>query len=47
MLNHVLEEEYLHLIQLSLGIADEFANGTARQLEYEIDVARKFPTPSR
>lgn len=47
MLNHVLEEEYLHLIQKSLGIAEDFAKGTARQLEYDIEEPRKFAKPDR
>jgi len=45
MLNHALEEKYLHLIQKSLGRATEFGKGTARYLEYEVDDIRKFPRP--
>lgn len=46
-LNHVLEEEYLHLVQKAHGEADEFIKGTALVLELEIDDSRKFPAPDR
>jgi hypothetical protein len=45
MLNHVLEEEYLHLIQKSRGIAESFSKGTARYLEHDVDESRQFPVP--
>ncbi len=45
MLNHVLEEEYLHLVQKSVGMADEFTRGTAQDLESDVDETRKFPRP--
>lgn len=45
MLDHVLEEELLHLVQKASGRAGEFAPGTGRTLEGEVDVERKFPLP--
>jgi hypothetical protein len=45
MLNHVLEDELLHLEQKRQGRATTFARGTARALEEEVDEARKFPHP--
>jgi hypothetical protein len=45
MLKHVLEEELRHLVQKASGHAGEFAPGTGRSLEAEVDVERKFPLP--
>ena len=45
MLNHVLEEECLHLMQKAKGLADEFARGTAFELELDANEYRKFPPP--
>ena len=45
MLNHVLEEELLHNGQKVSGQAEEFAQGTSRVLEEEVDVERKFSLP--
>ena len=45
MLNHVLEEELLHHSQKVSGQAKEFAPGTSRVLEEEVDVERKFSLP--
>lgn len=47
MLNHVLEEELLHHGQKASGQAAEFAPGTSRILEEEVDAERKFPLPER
>jgi hypothetical protein len=47
MLNHVLEEELLHLRQKSRGQALEFAPGTMRSLEEEVHEARHFRCPDR
>ena len=44
-LNHVLEEEYLHLVQKTKGWADEFVRGTALELELDANDSRKFPRP--
>jgi hypothetical protein len=44
-LNHVLEEECLHLIQKAKGWADEFVRGTAFELELDVNDSRKFPPP--
>lgn len=46
MLNHVLEEELLHLQQRPRGEAIEFAPGTARALEENIHEHRRVPCPS-
>jgi hypothetical protein len=46
MINHVLEEELLHLRQKAAGQASEFGARTARALEAEIDEQRKFSLPS-
>ena len=46
MLNHVLEEELLHLQQKLLGQAIEFGAGTVRALEEEVDENRRFASPS-
>jgi len=43
MLNHVLEEELLHLADKA-G-ASEFGPGTARRMEEKADEGRKFPLP--
>jgi hypothetical protein len=45
MLNHVLEEELLHLQQKARGEAESFAPGTARGLEEQVDEHRRFPHP--
>src|SRR2546426_11967457 len=45
MLNHVLEEEVLHLRQKVVGKAREFGPGTAKALEDEIHEARRFHLP--
>jgi hypothetical protein len=45
MLNHVLEEEWRHVVQKASDRTEEFAPGTGRILEEEIDVERKFPLP--
>src|SRR5258708_4653937 len=45
MLNHVLEEELLHLKQKAAGQAGEFLPGTARLLEEEVHETRRFPCP--
>ena len=45
VLNHVLEEELIHLRQKQLGQADVFGVGTARVLEEAVDESRKFPNP--
>lgn len=44
-LNHVMEEEYLHLVQKKRGQAVTFAPGTALELELDVDDKRKFPRP--
>jgi hypothetical protein len=45
MLNHVLEEEFLHLMQRSQGRFREFSRGTAGALEEEVDAERRFQQP--
>jgi hypothetical protein len=45
MLNHVLEEELLHLGQKKAGQALEFELGTMRSLEEEVHEARHFRCP--
>jgi hypothetical protein len=45
LLNHVLEEEYLHLVQKAQGQAREFGPGTALELELDVHEQRKFPAP--
>jgi hypothetical protein len=47
VLNHVLEEELIHLQQKQLGQADVFGPGTARALEEAVDDDRKFPYPDQ
>lgn len=42
---HVLEEELLHLLQKAQGLANEFARGTALELEIDVNGTRKFPPP--
>ncbi|MBI1832281.1 MAG: hypothetical protein HYR84_12630 [Planctomycetes bacterium] len=42
---HVLEEELLHLMQKSQGLAEEFNRGTALELELDVNESRKFPAP--
>lgn len=43
---HVLEEELLHLLQKAQGLAQEFAPGTALELELDVNDTRKFPPPT-
>ncbi|HYV38931.1 MAG TPA: hypothetical protein VE988_24820 [Gemmataceae bacterium] len=45
ILNHVLEEELIHLFQKQQGLAGEFGPTTAQSLENEVDENRKFPLP--
>jgi hypothetical protein len=45
MLNHVLEEELLHLQQKHAGLFEAFEQGTSRALEEAADANRKFPLP--
>ena len=45
MLDHVLEEELLHLRQKALGVASVFGQGTGRALEEALNAIRKFPLP--
>jgi len=45
ILVHVLEEEFLHLLQRLRGLLKEFEPGTASALEDDADVERKFPLP--
>lgn len=45
MLNHVLEEELLHLQQKAKGLGRLFQPGTARALEEALHENRRFPTP--
>jgi hypothetical protein len=45
MLVNVLEEELLHHTQKASGRAEEFAPGTSRRLEDELDAERKFSLP--
>ncbi len=45
VLNHVLEEELLHLRQRAAGAMRAFGPGTARALEEEVDATRKFRLP--
>jgi hypothetical protein len=47
VLNHVLEEELIHLRQKQLGPADVFGVGTARALEEAVDESRKFADPEQ
>lgn len=44
-LNHVMEEEYLHLLQKRRESAQEFVRGTALELELDVDDKRRFPAP--
>lgn len=46
MLNHVLEEELLHLQQKAAGQAQTFSPGTAQELEEAADAVRKFAAPA-
>jgi hypothetical protein len=46
MVNHVLEEELLHLGQKAKHSDLAFGPGTARALEDEVHDARRFPAPS-
>ena len=45
VLNHVLEEEILHLQQKAAGLAQEFGPGTAAELEKLVNEQRKFELP--
>ncbi len=45
MLNHVLEEELLHLIQTPEARIQEFGPDTAQALEDAVHAARKFHQP--
>jgi hypothetical protein len=45
MLNHVLEEELLHVQQRASGLFETFQPGTARSLEESADEFRHFPLP--
>jgi len=45
MLNHVLEEELIHLQQKAAGLGEQFGPGTAQGLEEAADAARIFPEP--
>jgi len=47
MLNHVPEEELLHLRQKAAGRAGVFGPGTAAALDEEIHGNRQFPLPGR
>ena len=42
LLNHVLEEEYLHLLQKRDGSAKEFDRATALELELDVNDKRRF-----
>lgn len=44
-LNHVLEEELLHLIQKAQGLTATFGPNTALELEQDVNDKRKFPAP--
>ena len=44
-LDHVLEEEYLHLLQKRRGEAEIFGPGTALELELDVHDTRRFPSP--
>ena len=45
VLNHVLEEEIIHLQQKATGLAEEFGPKTAAELEKEVNEQRKFRLP--
>ncbi len=45
MVNHVLEEELLHLVQKARAPRREFKPGTACPLEEEVHEQRRFPLP--
>jgi hypothetical protein len=45
ILNHVLEEEVLHLQQKAAGLAEEFGPKTVAELEKEVNEQRKFRLP--
>lgn len=45
VLNHVLEEEIIHLQQKAAGLAEEFGPKTAAELEKEVNEQRKFRLP--
>ena len=42
VLNHVLEEEVIHLQQRASGLAEKFGPPTAAELEKEVNEQRKF-----
>jgi hypothetical protein len=42
VLNHVLEEEIIHLQQKAAGLAEEFGPKTGAELEKEVNEQRKF-----
>jgi hypothetical protein len=46
MVNHVLEEELLHLEQKARAPGREYKPGTARALEEEVHEQRRFPFPA-
>lgn len=45
VLNHVLEEEIIHLQQKAAGLTEEFGPKTAAELEKEVNEQRKFRLP--
>ena len=45
MVNHVLEEELLHLVQKARVPRREFKPGTVHPLEEEVHEQRRFPLP--
>lgn len=45
MLNHVLEEELVHLYQKARDPEATYGRGTARTREQEVDAQRQFPCP--
>ena len=45
VLNHVLEEEIIHLQQRAAGLAEEFGPKTAAELEKEVNEQRTFRLP--
>lgn len=45
MLNHVLEEEWLHLQQKAKGLGRVFQPGTVQALEEALHENRRFPAP--
>ena len=47
MLNHVLEEELLHVMQKAGGLGNQFSPATAKALEEAADAIRQFPFPGQ